>query len=118
MNKRGLIRALVAGEKVDRCGFWLGNPHVDAWPILHRYFGTRSEPELRAKLGDDVRWVPSVYCEVEASSHPYEIPEGAAPPDELFPVVWDAEQGQVARNTGKFTTHITLEPRKGYHRRY
>jgi ectoine hydroxylase-related dioxygenase (phytanoyl-CoA dioxygenase family) len=69
-------------------------------------------------LGDDVRWVPSVYCEVEASSHPYEIPEGAAPPDELFPVVWDAEQGQVARNTGKFTTHITLEPRKGYHRRY
>ena len=27
-------------------------------------------------LGDDVRWVPSVYCEVEASSHPYVIPEG------------------------------------------
>jgi len=69
-------------------------------------------------LGDDVRWVPSVYCEVEASSHPYEIAEGGAPPQDLFPVVWDAALGHVARDTGKFTTHITLEPRKGYHPRY
>ena len=69
-------------------------------------------------LGDDVRWIPSVYCEVEASSHPTVIPEGAKPPEDLFPVVWDRDRGAVARQTGKFTSHITLEPRKGYHQRY
>lgn len=69
-------------------------------------------------LGDDVRWMPSVYCEVEASSHPYAIPEAAPPPEDLFPVVWDSKKGYVARDSGEFTRHITLEPRKGYHQRY
>jgi ectoine hydroxylase-related dioxygenase (phytanoyl-CoA dioxygenase family) len=69
-------------------------------------------------LGDDVRWQPSVYCEVEASSHPRELEAGVAPPADLFPVVWDAEEGHVARRTGRFTTHITLEPKKGFHSRY
>ena len=27
----------------DRCVFWLGNPHADTWPLLHDYFGTRTE---------------------------------------------------------------------------
>ena len=37
---------------------------------------------------------------------------GAEPPDALFPVVWDHETGSVAERSGRFTTHITLEPRK------
>jgi len=57
MNSRERIRAIIAGEKADRCGFWLGNPHKDTWPILHKYFGTKSEEELRRKLGDDFRWI-------------------------------------------------------------
>ncbi len=50
---------------MERCGFWLGNPHADTWPILHRHFGTTSEEELRRKLGDDVRWIcPQFYADV------------------------------------------------------
>ena len=57
MNSRERIRALIAGETADRCGFWLGNPHADTWPILHKYFGTSTEEALRQKLGDDFRWI-------------------------------------------------------------
>ena len=57
MNSRERIRALIAGETADRCGFWLGNPHADTWPILHKYFGTNTEEALRQKLGDDFRWI-------------------------------------------------------------
>jgi uroporphyrinogen decarboxylase len=61
-GRRDLVRRLIAGEAVERCGFWLGNPNVDTWPILHRYFGTTSEEELRQKLGDDCRWIcPQFY---------------------------------------------------------
>lgn len=71
MSKRELIKRLIAGEKVERCGFWLGNPHPDTWPILHQYFGTSSELELRQKLGDDVRWIsPQFYDDA------YQDPEG------------------------------------------
>lgn len=41
--KRELIKRLIAGEPVERCGFWAGKPHVDTWPILHQYFGTHTE---------------------------------------------------------------------------
>jgi uroporphyrinogen decarboxylase len=62
MNPRELIRRLIARQPVERCGFWLGNPHPETWPILHRYFGTSSEEELRRKLRDDVRWIcPQLY---------------------------------------------------------
>jgi uroporphyrinogen decarboxylase len=57
MNSRELIRAVISRSPAPRCGFWLGNPHVDTWPILHRYFGTRTDEELRKKLGDDFRWI-------------------------------------------------------------
>ncbi|MBN2365222.1 MAG: hypothetical protein EH225_04255 [Calditrichaeota bacterium] len=57
MNSREKIRTIIAGEPADRCGFWLGNPHPDTWPLLHRYFGTSSEEELRLKLGDDMCWI-------------------------------------------------------------
>jgi len=57
MNSRDRIRRIIAGEPADRCGFWLGNPDPKTWPILHDYFGTSTEEELREKLGDDFRWI-------------------------------------------------------------
>ena len=57
MTSRERIRALIAGESADRCGFWLGNPHDDTWPIYHRHFRTNSHEELRLKLDDDFRWI-------------------------------------------------------------
>ena len=62
MEKRKLIKRLINGENVERCGFWLGNPDAATWPILHNYFKTKSEEELRQKLNDDVRWIcPQFY---------------------------------------------------------
>jgi len=70
-GRRDLIRRLIRGEPVERNGFWLGNPHPDTWPILHEYFGTTTEEELRRKLGDDIRWIcPQFYPDV------YQDPEG------------------------------------------
>lgn len=57
MNSRERISAIIAGEPADRCGLWLGNPDGASWPGLHSYFGTRTEEELRRKLGDDLRWI-------------------------------------------------------------
>ncbi|MBN1286873.1 MAG: hypothetical protein JXB47_15850 [Anaerolineae bacterium] len=69
MNSRERIRALVAKEPADRNGFWLGNPDPATWPILHEYFETDSEEELRVKLGDDFRWLaPDVH--VRTYFHP------------------------------------------------
>jgi uroporphyrinogen decarboxylase len=57
MNSRDVVRCIIGRGPAPRCGFWLGNPHPDTWPFLHRYFGTSSEEELRRKLGDDYRWI-------------------------------------------------------------
>ena len=57
MTSRERIRTIIAGQAADRCGFWLGSPHADTWPIYHAYFGTKTEEELRQKLGDDFRWI-------------------------------------------------------------
>ena len=46
VTSRELIQRLIARQPAPRCGFWLGNPHPDTWPILHRYFGTTTEEEL------------------------------------------------------------------------
>lgn len=87
MSRRALIRRLIAGEKVERCGFWLGNPHADTWPILHRHFGTTSAEELRQKLGDDVRWIcPQFYTDA------YQDPDGR----ELFDSGLDRTRHSVA----------------------
>lgn len=73
MNSRELIKRLIARQPVERCGFWLGNPHPDTTPRLNRYFGTKSDEELRLKLRDDVRWIcPQMYPDV------YRDPEGRA----------------------------------------
>jgi uroporphyrinogen decarboxylase len=68
---RAIVHAIIAGAPSPRCGFWLGNPHADTWPILHRYFGTSSEEELRRKLGDDFRWITPQYIDGT-----YRHPEG------------------------------------------
>lgn len=57
MNSRERLRTIISGKPADRCGFWLGYPDKNTWPILHSYFGTSSEEELRLKLGDDFRWI-------------------------------------------------------------
>jgi uroporphyrinogen decarboxylase len=56
-SRREAIRAVIGRREAPRCGFWLGNPHPDTWPILHAHFGTKSEGELRRKLGDDFAWI-------------------------------------------------------------
>ena len=57
MNSRERCRTIISRRAADRCGFWLGCPHAETWPIYHRYFGTSSEAELRRKLGDDYLWL-------------------------------------------------------------
>jgi uroporphyrinogen decarboxylase len=69
MTSRERIKQIVAGEAADRCGFWMGQPHSDTWPIYFKYFGIVShatgdpkwnperEEALRLHLGDDIRWI-------------------------------------------------------------
>jgi uroporphyrinogen decarboxylase len=57
MKGRERVRAIIAGEPADHCGFWLGNPDPAAWPILHQHFGTNNQRELRALLGDELIWI-------------------------------------------------------------
>jgi uroporphyrinogen decarboxylase len=66
MDGRERIKTIIGGNAADRCGFWMGNPHNDTWPIYHKYFGTNDEEGLRLALGDDLRWIcpqffPSTY---------------------------------------------------------
>ena len=57
MTHRERIKAVFAGEPVDRCGLWLGNPHEETLEIYCDYFNVDSEEELRENLGDDIRWI-------------------------------------------------------------
>lgn len=78
MNSRERIQKIVAGEGADRCGFWLGNPHGETWPIYHEYFGTSTEEELRQKLNDDYRWIMAgVYRHPEGKGL-FDIPQKIA----------------------------------------
>jgi uroporphyrinogen decarboxylase len=63
VTSRDVVKHIVALEPAPRCGLWLGNPHPDSWPGLHRYFGTSTEEELRSKLGDDFRWISPSFVE-------------------------------------------------------
>jgi uroporphyrinogen decarboxylase len=57
MTKRERIKAIFAGQPVDRCGLWLGNPHEETLEIYSDYFKVNSEEQLRETLGDDIRWI-------------------------------------------------------------
>jgi uroporphyrinogen decarboxylase len=62
MNHRQRLQAIIAGKPADRCGFWLGNPHRDTWPILERHFQTGDHEQILQEFGDDMRWiVPDAY---------------------------------------------------------
>lgn len=55
MTNRERIKKLIAGEPADRCGFWLGAPHANTWPILTDHFGCPDPESVRVKLGDEMR---------------------------------------------------------------
>lgn len=66
-------------------------------------------------LGDDVTWQGSIYNEMEASTHEPKLESGSPPSEQQFPVIWKRGEGNLARRSGRFTTHITLEQKKGYY---
>ncbi len=57
MNSRERVRTIIAGGNPDRCGFWLGNPHAETWPLYLEVFGARDAEAVRRALGDDFRWI-------------------------------------------------------------
>ena len=69
MTSRERVKTIFAGEKADRCGFWLGMPHPDTWPIYLKHFGFTEEEQLRLYLQDDIRWI-------SAEWQSYKHPEG------------------------------------------
>lgn len=69
MTSRERIKTIIGGGQADRCGFWLGSPDAKAWDIYHAYFGTKTQEELRRKLGDDIRWFSPDY-DPKAYRHP------------------------------------------------
>lgn len=71
MNSRELIKAMIDGKPVPRCGFWMGNPHHDTWPIYFKYFKVGSEDELRKILKDDLVWI--------YADNAYKSPDGSPP---------------------------------------
>ena len=71
MTSREIVRRIIGRKEAPRFGFWLGNPHADSWPGLHRYFGTSTEEDLRRKLGDDFRWIRP-----QSGDSTYSHPEG------------------------------------------
>jgi len=86
MTHRERIRTIMAGERPDRCGFWLGNPHADTWPIYLKHFGVKDEETLRQRLSDDLRWFcPQFYPGA------YRHPQG----HELFPAMLGEDHGKV-----------------------
>ncbi len=69
MNSRERLRTIIAGKAADRCGFWMGNPHNDTWPIYYRYFGTTDQNQIRRQLGDDFVWISPQFFE-DVPCHP------------------------------------------------
>jgi len=57
MTSRERIKAIFGRAEADRCGFWLGMPHSETWPIYLKHFGFTQEEQLRQYLHDDIRWI-------------------------------------------------------------
>ena len=86
MTSRERVRTIISGEAADRCGFWLGNPHDDTWPIYLDYFGAAGQETVRRGLGDDYRWFnPTSF------DGAYRHPEGR----EMFPSLLGGETGDM-----------------------
>ena len=78
MNSRERVRTIISGQAADRCGFWLGNPKEESWELYHAHFGTRTEEEVRRKLGDDFRWIPAGTYEDPQVEKLFAIPDKRA----------------------------------------
>ncbi len=79
MDSRERIKTIIAGQAADRCGFWMGNPHHETWPIYMNHFAAANEEALRKGLRDDFRWItPSLFPS-------YKHPEGRP----LFSLKWE-----------------------------
>lgn len=59
MTSRERIKTIMSGQAADRCGFWLGMPHTDTWPIYLKHFGFTEQEDVRRYLQDDLRWIPA-----------------------------------------------------------
>ena len=59
MTSRERIKTIISGRAADRCGFWLGMPHDETWPIYLEHFGFTEQEDLRRFLQDDLRWIPA-----------------------------------------------------------
>jgi uroporphyrinogen decarboxylase len=101
MTSRELLKSLIALEPGPRCGFWLGNPHPDTWPILHRHFGTRDEEELRRLLGDDYRWISPSFIESTfrdpSCSRLFDFGQGKASHGQAGPLAGVEDPGELDR---------------------
>lgn len=75
VNSRERVRTIISGQAADHCGFWLGNPKEESWELYHAYFGTRTEEELRRRLGDDFRWIPAGNYRHPEGKGLFDIPE-------------------------------------------
>jgi uroporphyrinogen decarboxylase len=51
------VTSIIARGSPDRCGFWLGEPHEDTWPIYLKAFGMPDQEHLRLYFQDDMRWI-------------------------------------------------------------
>lgn len=69
MGKRELIRDLISGKPVERCGLWIGSPKAETVEILNRATGTSGEEALHLYFDDDMRWITPQYVK-STYNHP------------------------------------------------
>ena len=67
MSRRELIRDLIAGKDVPRCGFWMGKPDPATIKFYIAETGLTNLESIAQYLDDDIRWitpqyVASTYC--------------------------------------------------------
>lgn len=73
MGKRDLIRNLISGKPVERCGLWIGSPKAETVEMLNRATGTSGEEALHLYFDDDMRWITPQYIKST-----YQHPSGIA----------------------------------------
>ena len=73
MEKRTLIRDLIWGKPVERCGLWIGSPRGETVEILNKATKTIGEEALHLFFDDDMRWITPQY--IKSS---YQHPSGIA----------------------------------------
>lgn len=71
MTRRQLIRNLIAGESVPRCGFWIGKPAKETIDLYAAHTGLLDLESIEQLLDDDVRWITPHYA-----NSTYQHPEG------------------------------------------